>query len=84
MARRVGTTGRRPASSIVIPCHLLASQHRRGSTDIAAAAASALDWRAVICPLRMAGGQCPLKGGAIDHHRCHEELVNQLTTVFTN
>jgi hypothetical protein len=19
----------------------------------------------------MAGGQCPLKGGAIDHHQCH-------------
>jgi hypothetical protein len=25
--------------------------------------------------VRMAGGQCPLKGG-IDHHRCLGELVN--------
>jgi hypothetical protein len=39
---------------------------------------------AVNCRCRMAGGQCPLKGGAIDHHRCHGELVNQLTRVLTN
>ena len=33
--------------------------------------------------VRMAGGQCPLKGGAIDHHRCHGGLVNQLTRELT-
>lgn len=40
--------------------------------------------RAVNRHLRMAGDQCPLKGGAIDHHRCHGELVNQLTKELTN
>jgi len=40
--------------------------------------------RAVICTLRMAGGQCPLKRGAIDHHRCHGELVNQIDRRMTN
>jgi hypothetical protein len=29
--------------------------------------------------LWMAGGQCPLNRGAIDHHHCHGQLVNQLT-----
>lgn len=33
---------------------------------------------------RMAGGQCPPKGGAIDHHRCHGELINQLNSELTN
>ena len=41
--------------------------------------------RAVNKLLQMAGGQCPPKGGAIDHHHhCHGGLVNQLTSELTN
>jgi hypothetical protein len=29
--------------------------------------------------LRMAGGQCPLKGGQLTTTNCHGQLVNQLT-----
>ena len=39
---------------------------------------------AVNSSMRTAGGQCPLKRGAIDHHHCRGELVNQLTSVLTN
>ena len=45
---------------------------------------SCIGMPAVNSSVRMAGGQCPLKGGAIDHHRCHRELVNQLTSELTN
>ena len=38
----------------------------------------------MISRVRMAGGQCPPKGGAIDHHHCHGELVNRLTNELTN
>ena len=59
-------------------------RYGNGKIGAATAVETASALPAVNSSVRMAGGQCPLKGGAIDHHRCHGELVNQLTTELTN